>query len=133
MKACRGIKAGDIWFDRMYNGDDDVEQAKFPSTERLAKREDFFQSLARAMAELRTLEFDKIGTLDFDFVDSDGNPSIGPCWHWRIDPDTVTGDLDTDKVLRQQPVCESSQDLFLQVLRNTYGSPAGGRIRNFVR
>jgi hypothetical protein len=95
----------------LVNGDDDVDNANFPSAERQAKREVFLASLARAIAELRTLEFDDIGVLDFDDIDGKPDTSIGPCWHWRTDYDTTAEEMDTDKVLREQPVSNSSQDL----------------------
>tara|TARA_R110002003_G_scaffold112_6_gene9584 strand:+ start:677 stop:2863 length:2187 start_codon:yes stop_codon:yes gene_type:complete len=130
MRACSGVNAGDIWFDRMYNGDDDVENPHFPSAERYAKREVFLESLARAMAGLRTLEFDKVGVLNFENVDCAGRPSIGPCWHWRIDPNTVAEDLNTEAVLREQPVSESSADIFVSGLRKKwpYNPLEGGRV-----
>jgi hypothetical protein len=50
MKACVGVKPNTIWFGRMYDGDNDMENADFPSAECLIKRRVFLESLARAMS-----------------------------------------------------------------------------------
>ena len=120
MKACLGVKAADVWYDRLDDGDDDFENADLPSEDCYNKRKTFLASLARAMAELRSLQFDKIGILNFDQLDADGNPTVGPSWHWQINSDTLPEDLDTDQALREQPVFDSSQDLFLSGLRDKW-------------
>jgi hypothetical protein len=120
MKASSGVMAGTIWFDRDSDGDEDYENADFPTEETHKKRTVFLQSLARAMSELQTLSFGKIGILDFDNLNTDGSPSIGPCWHWNMDAYETEEDLVGDKLLREDPVHEPSHDLFSTGLRKKW-------------
>jgi hypothetical protein len=120
MKASSGFMAGTIWFDRDSDGDEDYENADFPTEETHKKRTVFLQSLARAMSELQTLSFGKIGILDFDNLNTDGSPSIGPCWHWNMDAYETEEDLVGDKLLREDPVHEPSHDLFSTGLRKKW-------------
>jgi hypothetical protein len=80
MKACTGVKAFDVWYDEDEDGGWDYENADFSSAARLQKRKVFLNSLARAMAELRTLKFDAIGVLEFEDPKIIDNPTIGSSW-----------------------------------------------------
>jgi hypothetical protein len=129
MEACVDVKANTIWFDRMYDGDDDMENADFPPAECLIKRRVFLESLARAMSGPRNLEFKKILDLDQTDTDNQGSHSIGFCWHCNLDSYMMLGDLNTDKVLQEHPVHNSSQSLFIPVLTTKwpYNALHGGR------
>jgi aminoglycoside phosphotransferase (APT) family kinase protein len=130
MKACSGVNAYDIWFDQTINNQDDVENADFPPPDRLRKRVTFLKSLARAMSELQTLSFDKIGILNFDSTNWDGSPTIGPCWHEDMNAYESDDDLCTDKCLRKAPVHTSSRDLWITGLgaKWSHNTTEGGRI-----
>lgn len=110
-KACSGVSAYDIWFDRTINNEDDVVNAESPSPDRLRKRVTFLKSLAHAMSELQTLSFDKIGILNFDNTNSNGSPTIGPCWHENMNAYESEEDLFSDKCLCEAPVQTSSRDI----------------------
>jgi hypothetical protein len=130
MKACVGVKANTVWFGRMYDGDNDMENADFPSAEYLIKHRVFLESLARAMSGPRTLEFKK--TLDFNHTNTDNQRShfIGSCWHWNLDSYMTLGDLNTNKVLQEHPAHNSSSSLFISVLTTKwpYNALEGGGI-----
>jgi hypothetical protein len=81
MRANDGVPSNRIWFEQDADGCDDLENAYMPSKERMAIRVNFLRSLATHMAKLQTLEFDRVGTLNFD-----GNPkapAVGPTYHWK--------------------------------------------------
>jgi hypothetical protein len=129
MEACVDVKANAIWFETMYDGDDDMENADFPSAECLIERRVFLESLARAMSGPRNLEFKKILDLDQTDTGNQGSHSIGSCWHCNLDSYMMLGDLNTDKVLQEHPVHNSSQSLFIPVLTTKwpYNALHGGR------
>ncbi|KAI4689147.1 hypothetical protein J4E81_007864 [Alternaria sp. BMP 2799] len=113
MKACTGRSASEVWHDaHPIHKDWDRDTVDFPSKELASKRERILRSLAQAMAELRHLEFDKIGALDFDTVDANGTPAIGSLWEWNIDPDLTAEDMATEKALTEKPVYDSSLELY---------------------
>jgi aminoglycoside phosphotransferase (APT) family kinase protein len=120
MKACTGVQAFEVWYDEDKDGDWDYENTDSPSAARLEKCKVFLQSLARAMAELRTLEFDAIGVLSFEDPNIIDNAIIGSSWLWKIDSDTVPEDLGTDAVLQVRPVSNSSPHLFINGLIKTW-------------
>jgi hypothetical protein len=130
MEACVDVKANTIWFDHMYDGEDDMENADFPSAECLIKRRVFLESLARAVSGPRNLEFKKILDLDQTDTDNQGSHSIGSCWLWNLDSYMMLGDLNTDKVLQEHPVQNSSSSLFISVLATKwpYNALERGRI-----
>lgn len=80
MKQLPGEPANKIWFEEE-SDDPFVEfmKANCPSKQTEQKRRTFLHSLARLMAELQTLEFDKIGMLNFDLP---GPPIITHAFHW---------------------------------------------------
>ncbi|KAI4916118.1 hypothetical protein J4E90_004564 [Alternaria incomplexa] len=109
MKACTGRSASEVWHDaHPIHKDWDRDTVDFPSKDLASKRERILRSLAQAMAELRHLEFDKIGALDFDTVDANGTPAIGSLWEWDIYPDLTAEDMNIEKALTEKPVYDSS-------------------------
>jgi hypothetical protein len=116
MKACRGVRAVEVWHDADANNHWDPDEVDFPSAELSLERSRMLRSLAQAMAELRSLEFDRIGALDFNNVDTDGKPAIGPLWEWNSDPELTMEDLMTEKALKQKPAYDSSLELFMDGL-----------------
>jgi len=121
MKACTGISASEVWHDaHPIHKDWDRDTVDFPSKELASKRERILRSLAQAMAELRHLEFDKIGALDFETVDANGRPAIGSLWEWNIDPDLTAEDMATEKALIEKPVYDSSLELYTNGLLDVW-------------
>ncbi|KAI4610479.1 hypothetical protein J4E80_008243 [Alternaria sp. BMP 0032] len=121
MKACTGRSASEVWHDaHPIHKDWDRDTVDFPSKELASKRERILRSLAQAMAELRHLEFDKIGALDFDTVDTNGTPAIGSLWEWNIDPDLTAEDVATEKALVEKPVYDSSLERFMDGLLDVW-------------
>lgn len=119
MKACPGVPANQIWFDPTNDNKDDEGNVDSPLVERAAMRKNFLESLARAMSELHVLDFDKIGALDFENPRTDLSYRVGPCWHENTVGFTKT-DLRTDRVLKEQPVCESSHDFFISAFNTKH-------------
>ncbi|KAF2713996.1 hypothetical protein K504DRAFT_356865, partial [Pleomassaria siparia CBS 279.74] len=76
-----GKSAWNIWYDKDKNGEYDCTNSDFPSEEREKLRVTFLQSLAKTMAELRTLEFDQIGMMYFE-DDDPSKATIGPYVEW---------------------------------------------------
>jgi hypothetical protein len=81
MRATKGMPSNKIWFDQDEDGDDDIENAWLPDKDRVAIRVNFLRSLATHMAKLSALEFNFIGTLNFD--DDAETPKAGPTYHWK--------------------------------------------------
>ncbi|KAH7086458.1 hypothetical protein FB567DRAFT_406039, partial [Paraphoma chrysanthemicola] len=112
MRANEGVPANRIWFDRDEDSDDDDDNealAYLAGQERIDIRVNFLRSLARTMAKLQTLEFDRAGTLNFD--DTLDVPSIGPTYHWR-----TVSDLKTLKKINRVPSFATSREYFQTAL-----------------
>lgn len=89
-----------IWSDKPYdpvNLSGAYRDADVPSTETEKKRITFLRSLARIMAELQSLTFDKIG---MPIITEEGN-TAGSSYHW-------TNEDDIDKAVKR-PAFDSSQ------------------------
>lgn len=82
------------------------------------KRCNFLKSLAKTIAELQALQFDKIGQLSFDNVDEHGKPDVGHSWHWKrnIKPE----DLDTEKAMYKRLAYSSSEAYWNNALNNSF-------------
>ncbi|KAL1795346.1 hypothetical protein ACET3X_007162 [Alternaria dauci] len=119
MKACQGRCALDVWYGVDSDGRFDLEKSDRPSAALASKRSRMLRSLAQAMAELRNLEFDKIGALNFDEVDMDGMPTIGPVWLWNVELDSIS-DMFTEKALAEKPVYDSSLELLMDGLEKAW-------------
>lgn len=76
MRKSPGRAAFHVWFDE---GDYEGQNADCPTAQTMKKRETFPKSLARHMAKLQDLQFDKIGTLDIE--DFDEPPVITHSWY----------------------------------------------------
>ena len=121
MKACTGNRAAEVWHDAhpiLNNWDEDT--VDFPFAELASKRSRMLRSLAQAMAELRNLEFDKIGALCFDNVDANGKPTVGSLWEWNIDPELIAEDMATEKALTEKPVYDSGLELYTDGLLDVW-------------
>ncbi|KAG9187963.1 hypothetical protein G6011_01886 [Alternaria panax] len=100
MKACTGVSGVGVWFGANADGTWDPEEADFPSAALAAKRLRMLRSLAQTMAELRNLEFDKIGALKSNNADKNGMPTVGPVRVWETNPYCMT-DMFTEKAPRE--------------------------------
>jgi hypothetical protein len=132
MKACAGQPAIDLWYGNdtegcSETGDNNNNDDSSGVLE--SKRVRFLRSLASAMAELRNLEFDKIGVLDFDNADADGTPAVGRGWLWSVPPYFTAEDMSTDKPFYELPVHASSRSLFIDGLLGVrpYNAEKGSR------
>ncbi|PSN71625.1 hypothetical protein BS50DRAFT_583290 [Corynespora cassiicola Philippines] len=73
MSALKGMPSHLFWMGKTPNGGLDDLNMDTPSPETGKKRRNFLKNLAYTMAELRTLEFDKIGMVHFDQDPSEEN------------------------------------------------------------
>lgn len=119
-RACPGVPANQIWFDQRTDGKDDFESVDTPSNDCKRLRENFLQSLAWEMSKLQALDFDKIGALDFKNPRTDLVYQIGSYWREHTDRNMIEDDLQTDEVLKEQPMRGSSHDLFMLALEAEY-------------
>jgi hypothetical protein len=100
MRAVEGRLATHAWYGRTPNGQLDKPNADNPSPATNQQRKRFLKSLAYTMAELRHLEFDKIGMLNFD-----GNadvPEVGPWFE----------DMQDSQQLKEIPAYKSSKEFY---------------------
>jgi aminoglycoside phosphotransferase (APT) family kinase protein len=131
MRACSNVKASDLCFGSTLEGNDDAVNVDHFTEEISEKCKTLLESLARAIAELGTLESNHIGALDFDLADEDGDLVVGPTYQWKIDGDTTEEDLTTDSVILEHPVHKSSREYFISGLRdaNSYKATSAGRVK----
>ncbi|RAR03462.1 serine threonine protein kinase protein [Stemphylium lycopersici] len=130
MKACSGRLAVEVWHDADDTNRWNAEDIDIPSAALYSKRTRILRSLAHAMAELQKLVFDKIGVLDFDNINTDGSPNVGPGWLWSVPLDFTEEDLLTDKPHFELPVHDSSSSFFVNRLLKEwpYNALDGGRV-----
>jgi hypothetical protein len=117
LRANDGIPANKIWFDQTDDDEDDLDYAHLVDEDRMKIRVNFLCSLARHMAELRALEFDRAGTLNFDEDPED--PIIGPTYHWKTVSDLVkltTDDMATPASINCIPSYATSFEYFQAAL-----------------
>ena len=103
MNRVRGKSAGYIWYEK---GDGYAMNADSPPEETMKKRETFLKSLAGHMAQLRKLEFYKIGMPICD----EGAPVVGHSW------ETVDGDR------KMRPATGSTQNYLISGIEDRWPS-----------
>lgn len=128
MTRLPGKSAYSIWFDEQYDEADPETNFRFgdlPSPAVEKKRINFLRSLAKIMAEINTLFFDKIG---MPIVPMDGSaaPTVGPLYQW----DHTGSDDSTER-----PVFTSTQD-YVRARPNSLQISdtivAGSKTQNYV-
>lgn len=70
MSFVPGFPASELWFDQ--TGPTSLEERRLRTMD----------SLAKAMTQLQKLQFDKMGSLQFNNESPKGTPTIGPCYRW---------------------------------------------------
>lgn len=78
MSFVPGVPVSELWFDKA--GPTPLEE----------KRLRIMESVAKAMSQLQKLQFNEMGSLQFNPESSEDRPTIGPCYRW--DPDVSTED-----------------------------------------
>lgn len=131
MSCAKGKPSNDIWYNEK-DDNCDKEAVGYPSAEREKVRVTFLTSLAKAMAQLRELEFDTIGML----LSPDGDPDtavVCPYEGW----DSLNPFNSTDRRYWQIPTYNHPSDYitdrFEKRFNPTWTSPAAQGSRKFFR
>ncbi|KAF2276990.1 uncharacterized protein EI97DRAFT_489551 [Westerdykella ornata] len=111
-----GSPANHIWFDARGDEEDDETMNNTPTEEREKLRINFLKSLAKAMAELRHLEFNACGMVYLQDNDPD-KPVIGPYHGWM----TLSFDR-TRRKYWERPVFETAAEYYMTRLHEKFGS-----------